>query len=206
MTRKILIWTAALVFVVLSAPSISHAEGNSFWVHGGISKAVGNGSEYWKLGHSFGGTLLFRITSNFLFGGRVALNKWAPNESELTKEYRGLGIDWNVTGSASILEVVPTIRIVLVTSEAKDFNVFYQLGMGLFRLNLDVTAEAYYSNQKLEMSIRDQDYRHGLSLGAGFTLGKRGSNRFEFLPLFHFVYTEGEQTRYFSVNVGVSIE
>ena len=50
--------------------------------------------------------------------------------------------------------------------------------------------------------MKGSDNKIGISLGGGFQFGKKGSDRYEILALYHIIFTELKD-KYFSVNIGM---
>jgi len=98
----------------------------------GVSFPVGDGSEYWNTGFSLGINGFTSVSRNnsFLIGVHFAYNRWTPDEDELTKDHRSSG--WDVIGHLSIIEVVPSIRLLTKQDKTQDINLFGQLGFGIF--------------------------------------------------------------------------
>ena len=197
MVRRTLVATIVLAFIILPTAGVSYAQEMPFIVSGGISKMVGEGSEYWNTGFSVGGSRFYPVSSIFYLGGRFAYNRWTPNEKELTKEFAGYGIDWDISGSATIYEVVPSIRISEPMANTQSGNFFVQLGLGYFLVSLNAIVRGYYMGRSVEASIEDSGDKFGLNLGGGFFVGKIGSIRFEVLPLYYIIFTEDETSKYF---------
>jgi len=164
---------------------------------------VGTGSEYWNPGFSIGGNAFYPVAPSLAVGGRIAYNRWTPDEEALTAPFAGYGIDWDISGSASIVEFVPAIRIAPPTPPNQSINFFGQFGFGLFQMNFTARVRGTYAGQTVETFSEDSEMKTGFSLGGGITVGGGKRLGFEILPLYHIILTEGESTKYFSVAVGV---
>lgn len=170
----------------------------------GISKISGDGNHIWKTGFNAGGNLFFEITPNFLFGGRFAYNRWALNEEKLINDfnlYLNDGTDITATGSASAIEIVPSVRIMSSAREGSKIRFFGQVGAGLYLVNMETTINSFWFNLIDYQTINVKDTRFGIDIGGGIILGGQSGNRFEIMPQYHIIFTEGEATRYFSVTL-----
>jgi len=117
-------------------------------------------------------------------------------------------INVDVSGSISIIEIVPAVRIFPSATETQSINFFGQAGVGLFLLKAKsevsgTISDPFFGTVTIDEKVDESESKVGLSLGAGITVGKVGSTQIEILPLYHIVFTENESTKYFSVNVGV---
>ena len=202
MGRKVFVLVTILTFVVFFATSITYAK-MSYSVGAGFSKPLGEGSEYWKVGFTIGGNGFYHLTPNILIGARVAYSRWSPDAEELTKDYTGYGIDFDISGEATVVEIVPTVSILASSSKDQGLNFFGQVGMGYYLLNLDATVRGTYMGFTVEDSVKAEENKFGLSIGGGVLIGKAGSMRIEILPQYHIIFTEEESTKYFSICVGV---
>ena len=212
MVKRTLVVTIIFTFTIITA-GISYTQEMSFGVNAGISKAVDD--VYWNLGFSVGGNVFYSVSPNFSLGGRIAYNRWAPNQDWFVGLHdRDImyhlnyppsnQIYWNVSGSGrTIIEIVPSIRILAPTAENQSVNFFGQLGLGFFLINQDVTVYGSYMGSSCEVYDKDSENKPGLSIGGGLTIGKKGSTCFEILPLYHIIFTKDETTKYFSVSAGV---
>lgn len=198
MVKKTIVTIIAFTFIILLTSSTSYAQGISFSLNGGISKAVGEGSEDWKFGISFGGNGFFPVSPNMLIGGRIAYNRWTPDVTRW--EENESWAEWEASGSATIIEIIPSIRLLAPFSETRSTNFFGQAGFGLFLLNMDAKITGTSEGSKFYATFADQsESKTGISLGGGLSLGKRRSKRFEFLVLYHIIFTEEESTKYYSI-------
>ena len=205
MIRRTFVVTIFSAFVIFITVGISYAQEMSFSANGGISNPVGDGSEYWNLGVSIGGNLFRSVSPNFSFGGRVAYNRWTPDEDKLLESVAGIdpGISWDISGSATIIELVPSIRLLAPMGENQSASIFGQLGLGYFLLNMNAEVKGSYLGTTHEVSMDESESEVGLSVGGGLAIGEKGRTQFEILPLYHIIFTEDETTKYFSVSLGV---
>ena len=122
MLKKIFISAIVFPFIFLTATTC-YSQKISFSAKGGVSKAVGKGNENWNLGLSVGSNIFFYLNQNIVLGGRLAYNRWTPNEKLLTSAYNDVILVWNISGSASFLEIVPSIRILTSIADTKSINI-----------------------------------------------------------------------------------
>ncbi len=209
MTKRILVTAIICTFIILSLGT-SYAQGWSFGVNGGIAKLVGSGTEFWNPGFSVGSNIFYPVSPDISLGGRIGYVRFTPDETELIKSVSPIApsIALDISGNATFFEIVPSIRISPSIEENREVNLFAQIGLGFFLMNLDATAKTSAIGLTYYEFIKDSENRLGLSLGGGLTMGRKGSARFEILSLYHITFMEnqflvGERTQYFSVNFGV---
>jgi hypothetical protein len=200
MIRKTFIFTVMIIFSLsISFNLLSGQTKPFFGLGGGISKALGDGSEYWNLGFVVFGDVFVAASENMLIGGHVAYNRWSPNEDELLGSYASIpGLTTDISGSASIIEIVPSIRLT-TSGEGQSVKFFGQGGAGIYILKMEADASASYMGQTFSMSIDHSESKFGINVGAGLIINEI----IEVYPMYNNVFTEGESTTYFSVNVGV---
>jgi len=201
MIRRAIVILIVCVSIVLVTSFTSYAQQMSYSVNAGISKAVGDGSEDWNLGFCISGNGFYPVTPNILIGGRIAYNRWTPNIDRI--EENEPSITWDASGSATIIEIVPSLRLTAPTSETQTVNFFGQLGTGFFLLNMDAKITGTDNGNTYDLSADRSESKFGISLGGGLIIGKTGSKRFEILPLYHIIFTKDESTKYYSLNIGI---
>lgn len=167
----------------------------------GISKLTGDESKYWDLGFCVEGNTFYQLAPGISLGMFIAFNKWTPDETELIESMSltNLGIDWDISGAATIIESGPLIRLGTTGAESQDVNLFGQIGLSFSQTNSEVTVKGSYIGSTVEVSTHGSENRFALSIGGGVVINRR----FEILPLYYIVFTEGEKTKYFSLNIGV---
>lgn len=178
--------------VLLLIASNCFSQSSSFGITGGLSKVLGDGSEYWKYGYNFGVQLFYSPSENFLIGGGINYSQWNADKAELTKYYKRLGFDGTVTSMTYIFEIVPSIRILIPIQKA-NFSFLGHFGFGLFYLNEELRFKGPYSEFITRSSERDP----GLNMGGGISIWK-----FELLTLYHYVFTKSGSSSYLTVNTG----
>jgi len=172
-------------------------------IGGGLSLPTGEGSEYWNTGFAIYGDVFFPVSSIVFFGGRIAYNRWTPDENELVNELRG-NFDYplsqlEVSGSATIFEITPCLRLASTSVNSSSFKFFVQMGVGLYILNIEASGRAILEGNNVDFSIDESESKFGLNIGAGAML-----DVFTIYPLYNIVITEDETTKYVSVNLGVT--
>lgn len=173
----------------------------SFSIGGGISSPVGEGSQYWNSGISINANGFGYLSRNILLGGYISFNRWTPDENELVSELPNVGIDWDISGSAVILEIGPSIRIIGPWTETQSVNVFAQAGFGYYLIELDATVKGSYLGVTYQESIEESQNKPGFNFGGGIILGKMGGFRLEIFPLYRIIFTDDGNTNYFTVSV-----
>lgn len=189
---------------MLLAADAGHALPVCFGLNGGISKARGEGSEYWELGFAGGGHAFLRMSPNVWIGGRAAYNRWTPDEEELTSGYGVAGVDFDISGEATVIELVPSVRVVLPGTRAQGLNFFAQAGAGWYQMDFEATVKASFLKTTVEETVEFSDEEWGVNFGGGLMFGGTGLC-FEIFPLYNIIFTEDESTEYFSVNAGFLI-
>jgi hypothetical protein len=171
---------------------------------GGISKATGDGSEYWNMGFDINGEWFQKVSENIYIGGRAAYNRWSPNEDELKNEFSGisdLGLD--VSGSASIIELITSIKFVPSSNQEQQTQFFGQVGAGFYIMNMKAKASASYMGNSVTVSMDESEGKFGINFGAGVIIGDSGNTKFSIYPMYNIIFTEEESTKYFTVNLGI---
>lgn len=194
-----------LAFLLFAGVNMAAAQSaNVFGLGGGISKATGDGSEYWNMGFNVNGEGFINISPNLLVGGRVAYNRWTPNQDELKKEladFSDIAVD--ISGAATIIELVPTVRFVAAAGANQNAQVFGQFGAGYYLMNMKADISASFMGETVTETVDDSENKFGINLGAGVILGAAGKTKFSVYPMYNIVFTDEESTKYFTVNVGV---
>lgn len=185
--------------------TIAYAQNKSvFGIGGGISKATGDGSEYWNMGFNINGELFQKVSENVQIGGRVAYNRWSPNEDELKSEFSGYsGLDLDISGSATIIELIPSIRFIPSPSQGQQTQFFGQVGAGYYLLNMKAEVSASYMDNSATSSADESESKFGINFGAGIIIGSSGNTKFSIYPMYNIIFTEEESTKYFTVNLSI---
>lgn len=171
---------------------------------GGISKLSSDGSEYWNMGFNISGEFFQEFSENLLIGGRVAYNRWSPNEDKLKSDFAGnSGLDLSVSGSASIAELVPSVRFFPSSGKEQQKYFFGQIGAGLYLIKMDADVSGSYNGNYATVSIDDSDSKFGINVGVGIIIGGSENIKFTVYPMFNMIFTEEETTNYFTVNLGI---
>ena len=195
--KKVLFITACIAVLVVSSVTVSSAGEAIRGLNAGISMPSGDGSEYWNTGFAVGANVFFKASSSMLIGGRIAMNRWTPNEDELLSDAGVSGSGVDISGSATIIEFVPAIRF--CPSPDADTKFFGHAGLGLFSMSMESTI----SSMGREITVATSESNLGMSLGGGVVFGSGEGMKFEICPLYHIVFTEVESTKYISLNVGI---
>lgn len=182
-------------YQVISKPKASFALG------GGISNIVGEGSQYWNTGFSVGINGFGYLSRNILLGAHFATSRWTPDKNELIRDLPKVGIDWDFSGEATIMEIVPSVRLLGPWTETQSINVFAQVGFGYYFINLDASVKGSYMGVTYQESIEETENKPGFTMGGGIILGRKGGFCLEILPLYRIIFTEGGNTKYISVSV-----
>ncbi|MDZ7373994.1 MAG: porin family protein [candidate division KSB1 bacterium] len=207
--KKHTIWVAGIVLLSLAIVSGAWAQQRllSFLPYAGLGKATGEGSEYWKMGFTIGGGVLYPIAPNIQIGGRVGFVRFSPNEDKLTEDIRDeLGIpsgelDIDLSGSFfRSLEFMGLVRVSSVPAQSGGPSFFGQAGFGYCSLAAKTKTKVTYQGLTFTEEAEDSEGQPGISLGAGIRFGKGVA--VEIMPAYTVIFTEDESTKYFTVTVG----
>lgn len=192
-----------VVFFLLAIFSLSNvtiAREIDISINGGLADLTGYGSGFWNFGFAGGLNGFFRATPKVLCGIRFSYSRWTPDEDELTGDFGYAGIDMSVSGSQSVVEIGPALRLLAPVGEGSPITVFGQVGAGLYLVRGNITIEAAYAGRTETFEYYDRSENTvGASFGAGVTIGW-----FQILTLYTIVATEEESTRYYSINAGAA--
>ncbi len=132
----------------------------------------------------------------------MAYNQWSLNGEYLLESlsdgWSGFNLDYT-SGVMSIMEIVPL-------AGNKD-KVLLQLGAGIFFVQSNPSARISYSGDGFESEmnispeLEDSETKPGIQLGLALCPNKR----IEIQPLFTLIFTKGNQTKYFTTNVGFAL-
>lgn len=193
---------AALILFYFTSVNGYAEEKTTLTIGAGVSNTSGSTNNYWKLGFAVGGNLFFKISPTVLVGARLAYNRWEPDETKLIKEFGAPGVDFEINGTAKVIEVVPSVRIMARTPERSRIKLFAQLGAGLYFINMKGILTTDWLIVLPADGIRLKKTRFGFNLGGGIILTERSGFRLECLPQYHIILTKGDPTRYFSFTLG----
>lgn len=192
------------LFAVIILLCMGTAFGQGFEVGGGISKAVGDGSEYWNLGFNVNGSYFMPLSPNIRIGGRFAYNYWSPNEDELKSDFGMSDMSLSIDGSGTIIELTPSIRFVS-PPKGGGTGFFAQAGVGYFIWKGTAEVSASMMGYSYTEEIEDSDEVFGVNFGGGIILGGSFGRGITIYPLYNILFTEDESTKYFTVNVGIGL-
>ena len=189
----------AAVMVIVAISNSAAGKNTHFGIIGGVSVPASEGHELWNAGYTLGGHAFYQLSSTFLIGGRLAYNRWTPNEDEVLEDLQVSGDEWKISGHLTSLEVTPAIR--MLAPLGGEIRFFGQLGLGYFHLDSKATVE--WVPGDIEVSDEDSSDEFGLNVGWGLTsLGRPG---FELMMvLYNFVLTEGSTTKYLTIGAGMT--
>ncbi len=187
-----------LMVLVISTPSFSKVW---FGVEGGASKTVGDDYDQYDWGWVVGADVWVENNEYFWLGGRIAYNRWRPDEETFGDLLDTLTAG-NVEGEASIFSIVPMIR--LTTAMENSINIFAQAGPGLYIINDEITVELEEVAQE-EIFGDDQKVRFGLVAGGGLSMNLADFFAIEASPLVNVYFDDDETVTYLTLNLGVSL-
>lgn len=204
------IFFSILTLSLLLSISFNHGQAQTvFGFGGGITAITSDGSELYNMGFNGCGEAFLKFSKNIQFGGRIVYNRIGVNEDELKDqvlfdlpEFSGFNLDYS--GSyASIIELLPTIRLTTSSNDNQKTQFFGQLGAGLYMIKLKVKASV--SDRAYSESAQESksDNKFGINFGAGIIVGASGNIRFALYPMYNIYFVEGKSTKYFAVNVAI---
>jgi len=198
MRIKILITVFFMCIVTVHAQQSSRINVN---IGGGYSNIMGDKGEVWNPGFYLDGNIFYSINPSISLGGYLSYHKWTPDEEELTEPYSGLGIDWDVSGRAIFIEIVPSARFFLAAS--KNLKFFIQAGIGWAIMDLEAKMKGTWLWMYVEDTVDEEDNRASLPFGLGISFGERSKVNLEFLMLYHIIFIEDGRTEYFSAGLNI---
>jgi hypothetical protein len=154
----------------------------------GVSKSTGIENRYWKLGPSLAAQIFYTESTNILFGGRIAINRWNSDEEELTRKFNGNTEGINIDSYGLIFEFTPGIRY-RIKQIKHNINFFSQAGFGLYHINFR-TSKIFENNL-------------GLNLGFIFVLLVPPKIQPEISILYHIIFRKKEPISYLSLHTGI---
>lgn len=191
----------------------------SFSIQGGFSKSLGERSSDWKSGFALGANYFKRGSGSTSLGVHLAYNRWPINGEEW---FDVLADDYDyesASGTHSIIEIVPTLRISLSTLSEDTGNDFFVMGAGLFIEKIsEVTLKGSGRNSTIEIELdqekevweehfhyggwRETTTRYDEPIGGmGYSKTKFGvqfglqiviGDQYEFQPLIHYIFAESK--------------
>jgi hypothetical protein len=215
--------TFILILLFLLSYNLVYSQNqNIFGIGGGISKVTSSGfynwnpffnssstSKNWNMGFHIDGEWLQKVSKNFLIGWRVGYNRWSPNKDEVENEPDFLT---DVSGSASMIELIPSIRFLLPQSQKKQTQFFGQVGAGYYLYNMKVESSTTFvgvpsffnpGGGSSVFSTEERDYKFGINFAAGTIIGSSGQIKFSVCPMYNIIFTEEPLTNYFTVILGI---
>ncbi len=199
--------TTIIVTTLLGFTTPGSAQNLRLTLDGGASRSLGDNFDEFNWGYSLGTSLFTNITENLYFGGRLAYNRWGPDEAEFLDRIDPFDIvdSAEVQGSAVIVEVVPALR--LMSNYTGPFNFFVHSGAGLYIMNTEITVNGADENGDTFQEVFGDDtrYRFGLQLGTGVIIGSLRFFSIEVYPMFHLIFDDPDVFTYLSFNAGIGI-
>ena len=170
----------------------------------GISKAMGSGSEDWNLGFNINGDYFYNISKRISIGGHLAYNKWNIKGSEIARELFGdSDTDFNVKGSKSMIEVLPSIKITPFLVQNSLSRLFIQSGIGYYFVNSEMKISYLLLGQPGEIKMGGKDDKIGIDIGVGLKIGNNDKINFAVCPIYNIIFVDDEKVEYLSLNVRV---
>lgn len=165
-----------------------------FGVGGGISKAMGDGSEYWKLGFNGRVTAFMPQSDNLHIGVMGAYNSIGMDIDAIIDDWGVDGMEGETDVKMSIIEIIGAVKYFMTP------QFYLQAGGGLYMMKAKGDYSISGFGEEEERSMDESESKPGISLGAGFNMGSIGIAAF-----YNMVFTEDESTKYFTVNAMIGL-
>lgn len=201
MRRCLLIVPLLMLFLAGSAC----AQGFFMTVNGGLSKDMRSKTEnFWKMGFNIGAHGFVSLPG-IAVGGRIAYHSWSADGEGRIKEYNP-GVNYtinNVSGSQSMIELVPSVRLALVNPPV-GMRVDLQAGFGLFFVSPgDVTISGTFTapgqSGSGSVTFKSESLTgFGPQVAVPFTI----AGKVEIMPLYAAYSAKGDWYNYYALNAG----
>ena len=162
-------------------------------IGGGFSKAYGEGSEDMNLGYNGSFSTFFGASENIYLGCKIGYNYIGFKTDKIKNLYPGL----DISAYMSILEIIPSVRIMPFNNNFKLPNIFVQAGYGYYDMMAHVKA-SYHGQSD---SNSDSEEKAGINLSCGIIGGDNDMVKMEIAPSYNIVFTKDEHLKYFTVNL-----
>lgn len=161
-----------IVLIILLLMSVVVHASPYLTLNAGFSKDIRLKTENkWQWGLSLGSDL-YSSDNVVKFGIHLGYNKWSVDDN-----YYGASENEDITGSQSVLEIIPSMRITLPGKVPAGIP-YIQLGFGFYQVNISDIQQKFLFWQNT-MLVGESSLNLGIQIGGGLELGKR----FEFLVL-----------------------
>ena len=194
-----------LLITLLSSINLVNAQSQYlFGLSGGVSKPVGEFSEIWNTGFNIAGEVFYKGSDNMYTGWRVVYNRWSPDQSVLEEKYIDYyGLVTNISSSATLIEITPSIRFILSANKNRKTQFFGQISFGYYIIDIDVKASTIYNIDLIPISgSSGTEKNFGINLGAGIITKGPGNTKFTLYPMYNIMSNLAKETKYFSINAG----
>ncbi len=185
------------VFVVFS-PHI-FAQQVTFDAYIGVSKLIGEDSDYWNTGFHLGGGAFYQLNKYLWIGATIEYHRFTLNENEL-----GSGVDL-ISSLGSAFVITPKIRAFL-PGKSENLKFYGQIGAGLYSYNLkaewETTAHYWGGYQVIRYKYDDSESRFGLNIALGMIIRIAKNISLEIIPIYHLIF---EDQDCLGLSVGVNI-
>lgn len=211
MSKRIFPALIALIAAGANAQTMDFEPKIAIEPQAGMSKLLGDGSEYAESGFSIGLTALSSPMQQVQFGISANYNHFTINiEDMLADNGLRLPSGMSVDETFTIFELTPVVRFSLVPPDQK-FIPFLQGGLGMYFTKAE--AEASYQGQTKTNSESDQYF--GINISGGFQIKLNDRARLQIAPSYHIVFSgndsedseassDEETSKYFAVRAGLS--
>lgn len=159
----------------------------AFGIGSGLTLASGEGSDQWNPGFNIYGDGFKEVFKNVYVGGHFSFNRLAPKDG---------------SGYMNITELLPGVRVVFSSKNKKSDYVFGQVGTGLILWKQHVEITTSTLGHTSHYTFESADNNFGLNVGVGINFGISSSVSLSLCPKFNIFFSEGESTKYFTINIG----
>jgi hypothetical protein len=199
--KGVLISTMACLACLVILAGNGEASDLSLGIEGGLSTVVGyDYKEYFDAGYCLGGSVFYTVHPNIAIGARGRYHSWQAD---------GRPYDFTCAeGSASALEIVPTLRLMTSPSALEPAVIFLQIGAGYASIKSDAEKWSIPDLPEDPVGPRepviDPESNTVLSFGAGISIDTGIGFDLEFLPVFEYIFTDADALMHVSANLGLS--
>jgi hypothetical protein len=206
MKRKVLLTCLIIPVLLIGFSGSVPAQGLTIDIDGGVSQPVGTEMTHWITGFDFGTNIFLWPVDRIGIGLRVGYDRWTPDKAKFTDEVGPL-LNSDVTGSTSIVEIIPSLRIT-TGYRSSGINFFGQVGTGIYAIRAESNVTGLVSGALSTMKIDNGEWigRWGFQIGPGISLGSARSLTFDIFPFYNVVFNGNHVFQYFIVNAGISFK
>jgi hypothetical protein len=190
--------------------------GWSVGIAGGLANALGEGSELWEPGTSYGFDGFYSLSRYFAVGAQFVTNRWELDPLGIVQQALPVGAtlaSLTTSGSAQIIELSAAFRLTSGDRLGERFQLFGQLAATGYYLRFQAAASLGYNfnggttaSEFKDAIIDDSQVRGGLGSGGGLTVGVTRDWSVDAYALYHAIFDVGGSTEYLTVLLSVRLD